>query len=135
MAGAMVIVYGLCDPETRELFYVGLTRGSWRVRLAQHSSDPASAAYYRIKAMREDGREPICIVLKCFSTVEEARVFERDIIVLIDRPLLNREPRYGFAEGRVDYAVGLHHVSKRGPYSVTREPFDDGWDSYGKLND
>ncbi len=112
----MVLVYGLCDPDTRDIFYVGLTSRHWSTRLSQHCSDPTSAAHGRIAEIRNRGGYPICIVFGHFNTVDEARVFERDMISLIDGPLLNR---YGFRVEPVD--------------GVSYHPFDDGWGTLDTL--
>lgn len=125
----MVIVYGLCDPDSRDTFYVGLTRRHWSERLSQHCSDPASAAYDRIREIRARGGYPICIVLGRFHNLEHARVFERDLIALIDGPLLNREPRYAFAEGRVLHGGVGGGERVETVDSEAYHPFDDGWDT------
>lgn len=125
----MVIVYGLCDPDARDVFYVGLTRRHWSERLSQHCSDPASAAYERIRAIRARGGFPICIVFGRFRGPEDARVFERDLITLIDGPLLNREPRYAFSEGRVAHPASMSGHRVEPLDDETCHPFDDGWDT------
>lgn len=47
--------YMLVDPEDRQAFYIGITRQSWEKRLAAHGSDPASAVYNRLRAIRRRG--------------------------------------------------------------------------------
>ena len=125
----LVIVYGLCDPDARDLFYVGLTQRHWSVRLSQHCSDPASAAHDRIREIRARGAYPFCIVFGRFHTVDEARVFERDLISLIDGPLVNREPRYAFTEGRVMSATSMDSRRVEPADNASYHPFDDGWDT------
>ena len=130
----MIIVYGLCDPDARDLFYVGLTQRHWSVRLSQHCSDPASAAHERIRQIRARGAYPICIVLGRFHSLDEARVFERDLISLIDGPLVNREARYAFTEGRVANATSVGGTRVRPlDRDTSYQPFDDGWGTLDEL--
>ncbi len=126
-------IYGLCDPDSRDTFYVGLTRRHWRDRLSQHCSDPASAAWSRIRAIRERGGHPICVVFGRFHSLDEARVFERDLISLIDGPLVNREPRYALTEGRVVTAANIGPRVEP-PDEVSYHPFDDGWNTLDTLH-
>ena len=129
-----VVVYGLCDPDARDLFYVGLTQRHWSIRLSQHCSDPESAAYGRIRTIRARGAYPICIIFAQFNTLDEARVFERDLISLIDLPLVNREARYAFSEGRVVNAANFDGSRVEPRDHVTYHPFDDGWNTLDALH-
>lgn len=84
-------VYGLVDPRDGETFYIGMTKQPLG-RLSGHKSDPASAAYHRIRDIRKCGEQVRMEIIEQFGDRERATRFERSLIV--SRPgLLNRETR------------------------------------------
>jgi predicted GIY-YIG superfamily endonuclease len=56
-------VYGLTDPRSQEVFYVGISNKP-RIRLTRHLYDPASSAYYRANEVRELG---LCVGIRIFG--------------------------------------------------------------------
>jgi len=73
-------VYRLVDPRTGAAFYIGCTVNTGR-RLAAHSSDPASAAWERCRALRTVGLRAELEVLETFADKDEALDREREIIL------------------------------------------------------
>jgi len=85
-------VYGLLDPRTERVFYIGITKWNLPARLAGHRSDPASAAWQRIREIEaDDFRCEIEAILDC-PTREIARSWERRLIREFPG-LINRDRR------------------------------------------
>ncbi len=82
-------VYALASPITGMIIYVGITRRTPEARLAQHRSDPASAAYDACKFLATHDLEPILITVETFDTRQKARALE-NLLILAIRGLLNK---------------------------------------------
>jgi hypothetical protein len=63
-------IYGLIDPQTRTVFYIGVSRNP-KQRLMNHLSDPGSAAWHRCRALRATGLRPtLHIFADCESDID-----------------------------------------------------------------
>jgi predicted GIY-YIG superfamily endonuclease len=100
-------VYLLVDPRDDNPFYVGITTNPTR-RGPQHRTDPASAAYHRIREIHSAGLQcTMRVVAKCVDKAQ-ARLIE-DVLVRVIAPgkLLNGTGPYR-AGGNGEYA-GLNY--------------------------
>lgn len=82
-------VYGLTDFDLDGyVFYVGVTQFDVATRLAQHRTDPNSAAYGHIKYIEDIGaRVGYCVFAKC----QKAAAFHLENALIVALPhLLNR---------------------------------------------
>jgi predicted GIY-YIG superfamily endonuclease len=75
-------VYLLADPSADAAFYAGCT-GNPRQRLKCHISDPASAAWARIRDMRTRGVAPIMLIVSIHHDKGEAEQIEAHLISTI----------------------------------------------------
>lgn len=82
-------VYGLLDPRSNAVFYVGMTC-RLQDRLSQHRNDPMSAAYPTILDIREAGEAMVIVDYGAFATKEAAREHEDGLIATMDG-LVNRD--------------------------------------------
>lgn len=73
-------LYGLVDPRTNTVFYVGITKYNLRARFTGHRSDRASAAWGRIREIEEDNQQCHIHLLADFYSRDEAREVERELI-------------------------------------------------------
>lgn len=80
-AGEKIIwhVYGLVDPRTNEIFYVGATTDP-EMRKNAHKSDSASAAWHRIQEIAAAGLEHDIKVIKKFADKKTAIDHENYLI-------------------------------------------------------
>lgn len=83
-------VYGLVDPRTDQIFYVGKTVQQ-SGRYYAHSKDSSSAAYPRMRELAEAGFEAEMRILGTFPTEDRALDYEYELINSM-RGLLNRSP-------------------------------------------
>ncbi len=83
-------VYGLIDPRNGKIFYVGYSANT-RQRIMHHNScDPATSSHQRTREIRDAGLKLRWMILGQFSTVREARDWER--LLIIEMPgLVNLE--------------------------------------------
>lgn len=72
-------VYELIDPRSKAVFYIGKT-ATPRGRLSQHKSDRTSAAYPRIREIRQAGHEVEMYCIGRFNTEAEAFDYEGYLI-------------------------------------------------------
>jgi hypothetical protein len=94
------VVYALCDPRTREVFYVGVT-GNWFKRLKQHcvtyieDTTPGTPSYKPLAAKKQEiaaaGRYVVALVLHADESPAVANLYEGMILgtLRLDYPLLN----------------------------------------------
>ncbi len=75
-------VYGLSDPQTGTVFYIGISKDPIR-RLPQHRSDRGSSAYQRYQKILSAGLQPQLII---FWQCKENRANH------IERRLVNEYP-------------------------------------------
>lgn len=108
-------VYALIDPRDNATYYIGYTHWNVQARLSAHSSDPSSAAYHRIREIRQAGLTPIIKELARFLYKSEA--LREEVRLIATRPgLLNRSP------GCVGYASYAMSPDQEEP---TTEPDGD----------
>lgn len=83
-------VYGLRDPRTMTVFYIGITKWNLKARLGAHRSDYSSAAYHRIAEI--EGCNLACEILEIVDCASRtiARSWERYLIRQFPG-LLNRD--------------------------------------------
>lgn len=86
-------VYKLIDPRDKTIFYVGITR-DMAARLQAHKTDPGSAAFVRIRALRDLRLDVQMACIAQFETREDAADFESYLISKTPG-LLNRSAPYG----------------------------------------
>lgn len=85
-------VYALIDPRDNKAFYIGCsTRLS--SRMTGHRSDWASAAKHRMDDIKNVGMKATHKVLLTFYKKWCALRFEREMIIVLDNQLVNREKR------------------------------------------
>lgn len=85
----MIYIYGLCEPNTGEIRYVGQSTDP-RARLANHMSGSASAAVR--DWLDELGREPLLVILGEAGGPKSAAELEGQFIAQFARPrLLNAQ--------------------------------------------
>ena len=72
-------LYGLIDPRTGEVFYVGV---SWNptIRLGNHKNDPASSAYLRCREIIAAGFDVEIEIADVFPSRTSAEGVERELI-------------------------------------------------------
>lgn len=113
-------VYGLCDPESGELRYIGITRQKPAQRLKQHIAE-ANATAYRYRPVCQwirtlNGRPPALSVMDECDTVEDLAATERRLIDgarAIGVNLLNAAPGgEGAYSGIRARAEMIHHYAK-----------------------
>lgn len=126
------ICYGVIDPRDFVVFYVGITRKTWRHRLGQHTVDPASSAYGRLQEIRESRKQAFSVVFKSFDTEQEARNFEDALIALIGRDLTNSQRNWPWNAEIARNANG-EWISNRGDLAVEPVYDDDGSAPYTSL--
>src|ERR1019366_8160909 len=61
-------IYALCDPETREIRYIGKTSRTLKQRLRQHlrdaeEGDKSRCSSYRLRWLRSLGAQPVIVSL------------------------------------------------------------------------
>lgn len=88
-------VYGLHDPRSRTIFYVGISAQP-TLRLRQHRTDPGSAAYPRYREILAAGEEPQLILFMECKTRDHARHIERRLVEE-HQGMANRHPGYSAA--------------------------------------
>lgn len=89
-------VYEIVDPRGSVVFYIGKT-STPNARFAAHKSDPASAAFYRLKVIAEAGFKPEMNVIAEFGS--EAGALDYEGYLISKTPgLVNRTGPY--AAGR-----------------------------------
>lgn len=85
---AVVYIYGLYDPLTGELFYVGKTRGEASKRLNGHCSEArlgnGCTTSHRIREILSRGQRPRVDVLK-ISNISQWQNDERELIEKFQR--------------------------------------------------
>lgn len=84
-----VFIYGLVDPRTGSIFYVGISIAP-ESTLARHRNDPASSAYWRCREIIAAGLE--LDVIEQHPTRRAAELRERSFIAVLPH-LVNRERR------------------------------------------
>ena len=89
------IVYGLIDPETKHVFYVGMTVNLPK-RIIEHSNNPASGARSMIRKIKSRGLEVQHCIFGMFNDKRLAEFLERELSELL--PNLFNE--HGFKRGR-----------------------------------
>lgn len=72
-------VYGLVDPRTEQIFYVGVSKYP-NFRLEQHRSDQLSSAYDLIQDMQDEGWQCGMEILQKFETRRQALDHELRLI-------------------------------------------------------
>ena len=77
-------VYGLIDPRSQSMFYIGITRNSAKSRLSAHCTDPASRAWRTCRAIIATGAKPTYVVLSEGLDKEGAKLLESRLIYLLD---------------------------------------------------
>lgn len=86
-------VYGIIDPRTHSIIYVGQTSQPLHVRLTAHCRNEASSAYQAIQFMREDGFEPGIVIINHFEELSDALKFEQHMIASL-RGLFNKHHKW-----------------------------------------
>lgn len=89
-------VYGLVDPRTAKVFYVGCT-SKLKQRITAHHCDPASAAYWRCHDLRAVGLRAECIIFATAETKIAVKVVEARLILSIP-DLVNSKKPCGMAQ-------------------------------------
>lgn len=84
----MWYVYGLIDPRSGRVFYIGMTY-DMRLRLSQHSSCQESAAWETIQAIKKEGGKVIMCEFATLYSEESARRLEDHLIMCLP-DILNR---------------------------------------------
>jgi hypothetical protein len=82
-------IYGLVDPRTGSIFYVGV---SWfpKKRLSNHRCDPASSAYHTVREIFSSGLEVGIDILETHETRFEAEKREQ-IFISVLPGLINQD--------------------------------------------
>jgi hypothetical protein len=86
-----VYVYGLVDPMTGAIFYVGISIDPWQ-RLSGHRGDPASSARNRVREIIAAGLEVEIDILEEHPTRHQTELRERVYLAVLPG-LVNRERR------------------------------------------
>lgn len=86
-----VFIYGLVDPFTDSIFYVGISINPW-ARIKGHRYDPASSAWQYIREVRAAGFDVDLCVLEKHPTRTSAELRERVYLAALPG-LVNQERR------------------------------------------
>lgn len=76
-------VYGVVDPVSHHVAYVGITRGEPDERLRQHRASRSSAIYGFLRDLDERGLEPTLCILGSVRSEAAARHLETALIVVM----------------------------------------------------
>ncbi|WP_141654566.1 GIY-YIG nuclease family protein [Vibrio owensii] len=81
LEGTMFTVYGLVDPLTHTIFYVGRTRRDVRIRLKEHLNEPHtfSLKHQRIEKIWSETDEPISVVVLESDIHDEKTAFSKEV--------------------------------------------------------
>lgn len=93
-------VYGLIDPRTRRLFYVGVSY-IVKSRVISHNTDPASSAWRTCREIIEAGKKPEYCLFGKFASKRSAIFLESSLITAIPwlTNLTHREERQKLWDG------------------------------------
>lgn len=105
----MWFVYGIVSPVSKMIIYVGCTSQQLEKRLAQHSSDPASAAYEAIQWMRSVGHEPEIVIIDYFADYAEAILFETKMMTSI-KGLVNKQHAQVRKRMNIGHMLEMHEI-------------------------
>lgn len=84
-------LYGLLDPRTQTIFYVGVSRAPF-TRMAHHRCDPASSAFLRVQEIMAAGFK--CEVKVLHECVDRIRAYALERKVIAQHPGLVNSYRY-----------------------------------------
>lgn len=87
-------VYGLVDPRDRSVFYVGMTTRKVGIRVADHKSDPASAAWRKCRELIQAGVDVEWCSFGAFEDKDAAKIVEGRLILSIPT-VVNSKSSYG----------------------------------------